>query len=129
MADRTDPALLSRQLVVLMRLVWGSGRATFTPHELLTALWWALPQFEGHEQHDSQELLIALLNRLQEEERYLIQESMTPTNVVEEMFQGETSTMLRYRSNGKRVFLFVFFCFFFFVFFFVCFFFLNIEYL
>ena len=43
---------------------------------------------------------------------------MTPTNVVEEMFQGETSTLLKYRKNGKRRFekknfnFCCFFCFF-----------------
>ena len=51
-ADPDDPALLSRQLVVLSRLIWGTGRATYTPHEIVRAVWSAFPYFEGHEQHD-----------------------------------------------------------------------------
>ena len=100
-ADPSDPALLSRQLVVLTRLSWSSGRATFTPHELLSAIWYALPQFEGHEQHDSQELLVALLDRLHSEEKWLMTQKLTPSNIIEDVLKGCTTTALTYRKNNQ----------------------------
>ena len=97
--DVADPALLSKQLVVLFRLIHGNGRTSHTPHDLVAAIWHCLPQFRGYRQHDAQELFLAVLNRLREEECYLVAQGQTPTNVVDELFSGETVTEFGYKSR------------------------------
>ena len=52
---------------------------------MVSAIWSAFPYFEGHEQHDSGELLIYLLERLRDEEKWLMKESLTPTNIVNDV--------------------------------------------
>ena len=99
--DIEDPAMLSKQLVVLFRLVCGGGHSSHTPHELVAAIWACCPQFHGFRQHDSQELLLAVLDRLQQEEKYLVEQGQTQTNVVEELFQGCALTKLRYRNSAR----------------------------
>jgi hypothetical protein len=42
---------------------------------------------------DSQELLVALVNRLREEERWLVAESLTPTNIIDDVSVVEKSVV------------------------------------
>ena len=100
-ADPDDPVLLSRQLVVLCRLAWSSGRATHTPHDLISAIWSACPVFAGWRQHDSQELLLAVLSRLDAEEKWLVTQGKTPTNVVSDLFRGKAVTHLRTVTSAR----------------------------
>ena len=97
--DTDDPALLSKQLVVLFQLMCGDGHPSHTPHELVAAVWACCPQFHGFRQHDSQELLLAVLDRLRQEEKFLVSRGQTPSNVVDELFQGRTATELRFKHR------------------------------
>ncbi|KVH94160.1 Peptidase C19, ubiquitin carboxyl-terminal hydrolase 2 [Cynara cardunculus var. scolymus] len=51
----------------LLRLLWAPGRASFAPRTFKAKLARFAPQFGGHNQHDSQELLAFLLDGLHED--------------------------------------------------------------
>ena len=59
------------------------------------------PAFAGWRQHDSQELLLAVLSRLDVEEKWLVTQGKTPTNAVNDFFRGEATTFLRTVTSAR----------------------------
>ncbi|KAJ4903685.1 putative ubiquitin carboxyl-terminal hydrolase 11 [Raphanus sativus] len=64
--DNTHQGELAKAFGELLKELWSSGKKAVTPSFFKTKLDEAAPQFSGHYQHDSHELLMFLLARLHE---------------------------------------------------------------
>ncbi|XP_045175243.2 ubiquitin carboxyl-terminal hydrolase 44-like [Mercenaria mercenaria] len=58
---------LSGELHGLFRVLWSGKWAQVSPHAFLRAVWQAIPMFKGYAQHDAQEFLCELLDKIQRE--------------------------------------------------------------
>ncbi|KAI3508019.1 hypothetical protein L1887_23018 [Cichorium endivia] len=69
--NRNNPLGMEGELALafgdLLRKLWATGRAAFAPRAFKTKLARFAPQFGGHNQHDSQELVAFLLDGLHED--------------------------------------------------------------
>lgn len=63
----TSTGILSKAYRELLQLMWGPGLKTVSPHNFKSIIDQCYPQFSDGEQHDSQELLLFLLNGLDED--------------------------------------------------------------
>ncbi|KAK3591917.1 hypothetical protein CHS0354_005136 [Potamilus streckersoni] len=58
---------LCRELHGLLRVLWSAKWAQVSPYAFLSAVWHAIPVFKGYAQHDAQEFLCELLDKVQQE--------------------------------------------------------------
>jgi ubiquitin carboxyl-terminal hydrolase 44/49 len=48
---------MCQELNGLFRVLWSARWAQVSPHAFLQSVWYAIPVFKGHAQHDAQEFL------------------------------------------------------------------------
>ncbi|KAH3894173.1 hypothetical protein DPMN_018330 [Dreissena polymorpha] len=79
---------LCGELHGLLRVLWSGRWAQVSPHAFLQAVWQAIPMFKGYAQHDAQEFLCELLDKIQ---RDLDSSpgSSRETKVLTDLFQGQ----------------------------------------
>lgn len=66
-APSDDKPLLSEELHSLFRVLWSGRWAAVTPYALLNSVWQNFDQFHNHQQHDPQEFLLHVLDKLHSE--------------------------------------------------------------
>ncbi|KAL4224627.1 Ubiquitin carboxyl-terminal hydrolase 49 [Mactra antiquata] len=64
--DNTNISLCG-ELHGLFRVLWSGKWAQVSPHAFLRSVWQAIPMFKGYAQHDAQEFLCELLDKIQRE--------------------------------------------------------------
>uniref|UniRef100_A0A2C9KV61 ubiquitinyl hydrolase 1 n=1 Tax=Biomphalaria glabrata TaxID=6526 RepID=A0A2C9KV61_BIOGL len=79
---------LCQELHGLLRVLWSGKWAQVSPHGFLHAIWKYIPAFKGHLQHDAQEFLCELLDKVSQEIEQLPQCTSTE-NIVDQSFRGE----------------------------------------
>ncbi|KAK6973271.1 ubiquitin carboxyl-terminal hydrolase 44 [Biomphalaria glabrata] len=79
---------LCQELHGLLRVLWSGKWAQVSPHGFLHAIWKYIPAFKGHLQHDAQEFLCELLDKVSQEIEQLPQCTSTQ-NIVDQSFRGE----------------------------------------
>ncbi|XP_012942043.1 ubiquitin carboxyl-terminal hydrolase 44-B [Aplysia californica] len=87
-ADALKTLSLCQELHGLLRVLWSGKWAQVSPHGFLHAVWRAIPMFKGHSQHDAQEFLCELLDKLSREIEKLPQ-CAGSENIVDQNFRGE----------------------------------------
>lgn len=63
----SDAVSLCGELHGLFRVLWSGKWAQVSPHAFLRAVWQSIPWFKGYAQHDAQEFLCELLDKVQRE--------------------------------------------------------------
>lgn len=58
---------MCQELNGLFRVLWSARWAQVSPYAFLHSVWHAIPVFKGHNQHDAQEFLCELLDKLERE--------------------------------------------------------------
>ncbi|XP_041365136.1 ubiquitin carboxyl-terminal hydrolase 44-like [Gigantopelta aegis] len=86
--DHGDFMSLCQELHGLFRVMWSGKWAQVSPHAFLQAVWNFIPTFKGHFQHDAQEFLCELLDKVSDELR-TVRDLQSQPPVVEDTFQGE----------------------------------------
>ncbi|GFO50709.1 ubiquitin carboxyl-terminal hydrolase 44-like [Plakobranchus ocellatus] len=79
---------LCQEMHGLLRVLWSGKWAQVSPHGFLQAVWRAIPAFKGHLQHDAQEFLCELLDKMSKEIENLPQ-CRGLENVIDQSFRGE----------------------------------------
>ncbi|BFZ05128.1 hypothetical protein BsWGS_08167 [Bradybaena similaris] len=86
--DAMKTLSLCQELHGLIRVLWSGKWAQVSPHGFLHAVWKAIPMFKGHSQHDAQEFLCELLDKVSQEIENLPQ-CKGMENIVDQSFRGE----------------------------------------
>ncbi|XP_048241529.1 ubiquitin carboxyl-terminal hydrolase 44-like [Haliotis rufescens] len=85
---------LSQELHGLLRVLWSGKWAQVSPHAFLQAVWSKIPAFKGHSQHDAQEFLCELVEKVESEASTVPQCEEKP-NMMAELFQGELTSQVK----------------------------------
>ncbi|VDI36038.1 ubiquitin carboxyl-terminal hydrolase 44/49, partial [Mytilus galloprovincialis] len=83
---------MCQELNGLFRVLWSGRWAQVSPHAFLHSVWHAIPAFKGHAQHDAQEFLCELLDKLEKELDDT--EGQKHSNILTRTFQGKLVSQL-----------------------------------
>ncbi|XP_059179641.1 ubiquitin carboxyl-terminal hydrolase 44-B-like [Physella acuta] len=87
-SEALETLSLCQEMHGLLRVLWSGKWAQVSPHGFLHAVWKAIPAFKGHLQHDAQEFLCELLDKVSQEIENLPQCNGVE-NIVDQSFRGE----------------------------------------
>ncbi|XP_052801860.1 ubiquitin carboxyl-terminal hydrolase 44-like [Mya arenaria] len=100
---------LCGELHGLFRVLWSGKWAQVSPHAFLRAVWQAIPMFKGYAQHDAQEFLCELLDKVQQELDSLSPAPKLPptpgqrdTHFLSLLFQGQLVSRVICQSCGNE---------------------------
>ncbi|ESO87012.1 hypothetical protein LOTGIDRAFT_166748 [Lottia gigantea] len=79
---------LWHELHGLLRVLWSGKWSQVSPHGFLHTVWNRIPMFKGYSQHDAQEFLCELLDKLEDEVPEL-PETNHHSNILTDIFQGQ----------------------------------------
>ncbi|KAK3101502.1 hypothetical protein FSP39_004057 [Pinctada imbricata] len=76
----------------LFRVLWSGRWAQVSPHAFLRAVWQKIPTFKGHAQHDAQEFLCELLDKVQNELECLVNSEV---DIINQLFKGQLVSQVK----------------------------------
>ncbi|VDI24469.1 ubiquitin carboxyl-terminal hydrolase 44/49 [Mytilus galloprovincialis] len=89
----TEKISMCQELNGLFRVLWSGRWAQVSPHAFLHSVWHAIPAFKGHAQHDAQEFLCELLDKLEKELDDT--EGQKHSNILTRTFQGKLVSQVK----------------------------------
>ncbi|KAL3842436.1 hypothetical protein ACJMK2_020453, partial [Sinanodonta woodiana] len=89
---------LCRELHGLLRVLWSGKWAQVSPYAFLSAVWHAIPVFKGYAQHDAQEFLCELLDKVQQE-----LDASTPIKRMTPRYNQQSPSNSKTRSSSRQL--------------------------
>ncbi|KAL5006311.1 hypothetical protein ScPMuIL_015117 [Solemya velum] len=104
-----DGISLCQEIQCLFRVLWSGRWAQVSPHAFLRAVWTSIPVFKGYAQHDAQEFLCELLDKIQNELNHVSSmkttiikpEAVLMSDIVNYSFQGKLISQVTCKSCGN----------------------------